>query len=323
MSIPFDSFAKDLFVDLFESYGRNTADRVRIWLAPANLHWCSDALLVRMKELATQYRVGMHMHLLETVYQKLYSHRQFDTTPVRHLQDLGFLGPEVTLGHGVWLTDDDVDIVTAAGASICHNPSSNLRLRSGIAPLNAWLDNGVRVALGIDEAGINDDRDMLQEIRLALNLHRVPGLEQRVPTAAEVFHMATENGAHTTGFGTSIGALEVGRAADVVLVNLRNIEQPFLESGVPVLDALLHRGRSRDVDTVLVNGEVVMRDRSFRHIDKQAVLRQISASLSAPMAPGDARRQVVSRQLFPYVQAFYRDWLIEKGEPYYLRNSRR
>jgi cytosine/adenosine deaminase-related metal-dependent hydrolase len=322
MSISFDDYAKDLFIGLLEISGRNREERVRIWLAPANLHWCSDALLLRIKELASEYHVGMHMHLLETIYQKMYSLRQFDMTPVRHLRELGLLGPELTLGHGVWLTEDDLDIIGSTGTCICHNPSSNLRLQSGIAPVNAWLERNMRVALGMDEAGINDDRDMLQEMRLALKLHRIPGLDQTVPTGPEILRMATEHGAHTTGFGNRIGVLEPGRAADVVLVNLRNVEEPYLASGVPVLDAVLHRGRSVDVDTVLIGGDVVMRDRRFTRVDKQSILQELSMSLQAPLQPEEARRRVVGKQLLPYVKAFYRNWSLEKIEPYYKRNAR-
>ncbi len=106
---------------------------------------------------------------------------------------------------------------------ICTNPSSNLRLRSGIAPVNRFLEAGIRVGLGLDEAGINDDRDMLQEMRLALRLHRVPGMDDDVPTSAQIFRMATADGAATTPFGERIGELAVGRAADLVLLPWRAI----------------------------------------------------------------------------------------------------
>ena len=101
----------------------------------------------------------------------------------RYLEDLGLLGPQMTLGHGVWLTEADIERVAETGTMICHNASSNLRLRSGMAPFNHWAARGVRVAIGLDEAGINDDRDMLQEMRLVLRLHRVPGMEDAVPTS--------------------------------------------------------------------------------------------------------------------------------------------
>ena len=102
---------------------------------------------------------------------------------------------------------------------ICHNCSSNFRLRSGIAPLNRFEAKGINMAIGLDEAGINDDRDMLQEMRMVLRAHRVPGMDDRVPAMAQVLRMATEGGARTTPFGDGIGALEVGRAADMVLID--------------------------------------------------------------------------------------------------------
>jgi len=179
-----------LFVDLWERW--NNRERIRIQLAPANLHWCSDEALKALREYAAKYRVGLHMHLVETAYQKEYARRRTGTTAACYLEDLGLLGPHMTLGHGVWLTEEDIERVAATGTMICHNASSNLRLRSGVAPLNDWTAHGVRVALGLDEAGINDDRDMLQEMRLVLRLHRVPGMDDVVPTAAQVFQMATE-----------------------------------------------------------------------------------------------------------------------------------
>ncbi len=322
MAIGFDDWARDLFVDLYEREGRNRAERVRIWLAPTNLHWCSDAVLRGVKDLAGRHGVGIHIHLLETAYQKLYARRRFGVSAARHLHDLGVLGPEVTLGHGVWLTEEDLDLVAATGTAICHNASSNLRLQSGIAPLNAWAARGIRVAIGIDEAGLNDDRDMLQEMRLVLKLHRVPGHDQPVPTAARVFRMATEHGAHATGFGDRIGALEPGRAADLVVMRLRQIEEPYLDPAVPILDAVVHRGRSADVDTVLVAGEAVLRDGRFTRVDRDAVLRELATALKAPLRPDEQRRRELSRRLLPHVRRFYADWLPDKGAAWYTVNQR-
>jgi 5-methylthioadenosine/S-adenosylhomocysteine deaminase len=308
LRITIDDWARDLFVGLYEDWGRNENDLVRIWLAPTNLHWCSDELLVRVKEQARKFGAGIHIHLLETAYQKLYAQRRWGRSAVQHLNDLGFLGPEVTLGHGVWLTEDDIERLVETGTAVCHNASSNLRLQSGIAPVNRLLARGVRVALGIDEAGVNDDRDMLQEIRLVLKLHRVPGHDQRVPTASEVFRMATEGGAHTTGFAARIGRIAAGRSADAVLIDLRNVTEPYLDPLTPILEGVVHRARSRDVETVMIAGEVVMRDRTFTRVDKDAVLRELAASLRAPLRPDEVRRRELARELLPHVRRFYADW---------------
>src|SRR4029453_17300416 len=150
--------------------------------------------------------------------------------------------------------------VATTGTMVCHNASSGLRLRSGIAPVAALLDRGVKVALGIDQAGINDDRDMLQEMRVAWCLQRGPGHDAEPPGAATVFRMATEFGAATTGFGDRIGVLEPGRAADLVLIDWDAVAAPYLDAETPILDALLHRGKASAVRTSMVGGCVVLRD---------------------------------------------------------------
>ena len=313
-----------LFVDLWEAHGRNTGERARIQLAPANLHWCSDPALEAVRDHARRYGVGMHMHLVETAYQKEYAHRRAGTSAARHLAKLGLLGPDLTLGHGVWLTDDDLELVVATGTMICHNASSNLRLRSGIAPLNHWTARGVRVALGLDEAGINDDRDMLQEMRLVLRLHRVPGMDDVVPTAADVFRMATEHGAATTPFAGSIGTLEPGKAADLVLLDWPHLARPYLDPATSVLDAVVHRGRAAGVAAVLVGGEVILRDGRFTRVDKAAVLEELAAALRVPLRPDEARRRELAAAVFPHVRRFYDGWLDERArDPYYRRSSRR
>src|SRR5207248_10355111 len=170
-----------------------------------------------------------------------YAQRRTGTTAVQYLADLGLLGPQLTIGHGVWLTDADIDLVASTGTMVCHNASSNLRLRSGVAPLNPLLARGVRVALGLDEAGINDDRDMLQEMRLVLRAHRVPGIGDEVPTMAQVFRMASIGGARTTGFGELIGTIAEGKAADLSLIDWKQISYPYLDDEMPMLDAVIQR----------------------------------------------------------------------------------
>jgi 5-methylthioadenosine/S-adenosylhomocysteine deaminase len=310
-----------LFVDLWERW--NHQERVRIQLAPANLHWCSDEALKALREYAARYRVGMHMHLVETAYQKEYARRRTGTTAACYLEDLGLLGPNMTLGHGVWLTEADIERVAATGTMICHNASSNLRLRSGVAPLNHWTARGVRVAMGLDEAGINDDRDMLQEMRLVLRLHRVPGMEDVVPTSAQVFQMATENGALTTGFADAIGMLEPGKAADLVLVNWRQLAYPYLDEHVPVVDAVVHRAKTSGVDTVLVAGEPVLRDGQLTRVNKAELLQALAEAMHVPLQPAEEQRRELSPAVFSYVKQFYAGWLDESTrDPFYRPSSR-
>ena len=121
-----------------------------------------------------------------------------------------------------------------------HNCSSNFRLRSGVAPLNAFEERGIDTAIGLDEAGINDDRDMLQEMRMVLRAHRVPGMDDAdVPSPGQVLRMATLGGAATTPYGSHIGTLAVGKAADLVLIDWDKLAYPYLDPETPVLDAVL------------------------------------------------------------------------------------
>ena len=308
--------------DLYEKYSRKPSERVRITVAPSNVHRCSDDLLIGLRQLATKYKTGIHIHLQETVYQKLYGLRTWKTTPLQHLRELGFLGPDVVCGHGVWVTEEDIETMAETGAVVCHNASSNLRLRSGIAPVNRLLQRGVRIALGSDEAGLNDDKDMLQEMRLALKIHRVPGVDNAPPTAHQVFQMATVNGAYASWFGDRVGTLKPGKRADLVLMNLKNIEEPYLDPDVSIVDAVVHRGRNIDVDTVMVDGEVIMRDRKLTRIDESALYREISNMMSRPATEAELDRRDMAEKVEPYLRKFFEGTMGQSEQPHYYYNSR-
>ncbi len=143
-----------------ELLNRNGSERAKIFISPHNVHWCSDDMLRGMKEFAVRHSTGVHIHVQETAYQKMYGKRFWEKSPLAHLADLDFLGPDVSCAHGVWMTSSDIDLLAETGTAVCHNPSSNLRLKSGVAPIDAMLQRGVTVAIGIDEAGINDDNDI-------------------------------------------------------------------------------------------------------------------------------------------------------------------
>ena len=308
--------------EICSKYGNNNLERVRVTMAPSNVHRCTDEMLVALKEMATKYSTGIHIHLQETVYQKLYGLAVWNKTPLQHLHDLGFLGPEVTCGHSVWATEEDIELMAATGTNVCHNASSNLRLQSGIAPLGRLLEAGIKVAIGSDEAGINDDKDLFQEMRMVLKLHRVPGVDNIPPTAYQVLEMATVNGAYASWFGDRIGTLEPGKRADMVLLDLRNIEEPYLDPEVSVVDAVVHRGRSIDVDTVMVDGEVVMRDKELTRINKDDLFKEIKESLDRPLSTQEVERRELSRLVEPHLRRFYQGAMPQPGAPHTNYNAR-
>jgi cytosine/adenosine deaminase-related metal-dependent hydrolase len=320
--VPFEDF-----LTLFDMLNRENEGQnlTRIQLSPSNLQWCSDDALLALKQKSDRAGVPMHMHLLETAYQKEYAHRRTGTTAVKHLDKLGLLGPSMTLGHGVWLTEEDIEIVAATGTCLCHNCSSNFRLRSGLAPLNMYESKGITMGVGLDEAGINDDRDMLQEMRMVLRAHRVPGLrEDEVPTCPQVLRMATEHGAMTTAFGATIGKLESGRFADVVMINVKRAFYPYQDDDVPMVDALLQRAKTDSVDAVFVNGDKIYENGKFTRVDRDKVLAELAEALSQPRTEAENYGRELRRLVIPHVEAFYRDYLVDtkSRKPFYATSSR-
>jgi cytosine/adenosine deaminase-related metal-dependent hydrolase len=197
-------------------------------------------------------------------------------------------------------------------------------LRSGVAPLNAFEKRGIDTAIGLDEAGINDDRDMLQEMRMVLRAHRVPGItNEDVPSPGQVLRMATTGGAATTPFGSHIGTLAVGKAADLVLIDWDKLAYPYLDPETPVLDAVIQRAKSGGVDLVMVAGEVVYEGGRFTRVDRDAALRELQASLQHALGDDEIERRALSKALLPHVRGFYAGYFDPEAHvPYYRPSSR-
>ena len=311
-----------LFGDLHAAHHHKR--RVKIQLAPANLHWCSDTALTALSETSRKYDVPMHMHLLETAYQKEYAARRGGCTAVDYIERFDMLGPRLTLGHGVWLSEGDMDKLAAAGACVCHNCSSNFRLRSGVAALNHLEAKGINTAIGLDEAGLNDDRDMLNEMRLVARAHRVPGMvDEDVPTMPQVLRMATEGGARTTPYGDSIGRLEVGRAADLVMIDWDQVSYPFLDPLTSVVDAVVQRAKTQGVTRVICDGEVLYEDGRFTRVDRDGALKALHDDLSRALSDDEVERRNLAKMLLPHARKFYADYIDPaRHEPFYRTSSR-
>ena len=319
------SMSDEDYALLFENlHGQHQKSRrARIQLAPANLHWCSDDMLGRLSDLSRKYDVPLHMHLLETAYQKEYARRRGGCTAVEYIGRFGLLGPQMTLGHGVWLNEKDIERLAETGTCVCHNCSSNFRLRSGVAALNQLEAKGINTAIGIDEAGINDDRDMLQEMRMVLRAHRVPGMDDSVPTAAQVFRMATSGGARTTPFGETIGSIAVGKAADLVAIDWRQISYPYLDSDFPLLDAVLLRAKTKGVQRVICDGEVIYEEGRFTRVDQAASLGALHEDLQRALTDDEVERRGLSKALLPHVRAFYANYFDPADhQPFYRPSSK-
>jgi cytosine/adenosine deaminase-related metal-dependent hydrolase len=316
----------DEAMGMFQSMhaAHHNKSRVKIQLAPANLHWCSDRALTILSDTSKKYDAPMHMHLVETAYQKEYAWRRGECTALEYLDRYDMVGPRLTLGHGVWLNETDIERLADAKGCVCHNCSSNFRLRSGVAALNRFEAKGINTAIGLDEAGINDDRDMLQEMRLVLRAHRVPGMvDDDVPTMAQVLRMATVGGAKTTAFAPQIGTLEVGKRADLSLIDYGQISYPYLDEQTPLLDAVIQRAKSEGVKLVMCDGEVIYEDGRFTRVDKDAALKALHDDLSKALTDDEVERRQLSKALLPHVREFYSRYIDPaKHQPFYKQSSR-
>jgi cytosine/adenosine deaminase-related metal-dependent hydrolase len=272
-------------------------------------------MLTAMAETSSRFAVPMHMHLVETSLQRDYALRRGGGTAIDHLDRLGILGPELTIGHGVWLSEDDLDRIAETGTCICHNCSSNFRLRAGLAPLNRIEARGINSAIGIDEAGINDDRDMLQEMRMVLRSHCLPQSGNIVPTTAQVFRMATSGGARTTPFGDDLGAIEAGKAADMVLVDWEQISQPFLDEEITAIDAVVLRAKSAGVATVVCDGEIIYERGRFTRVDHSDALRALRECAAHALSDDEEERRRLSKRLLPHVADFFANYSKASDRP--------
>jgi 5-methylthioadenosine/S-adenosylhomocysteine deaminase len=213
-------------------------------------------------------------HAAETRAEQAGIEARYGRSVIRHLDDLGVLGPRSVLAHCVWLDDDEIDILARSGASVAHNPMSNLKLASGIARIPDLLAAGVRVTLGTDGAISGNDLDMWMALRLAATLHKGATLRADAVTTAQAFAMVTRDGAEALGAADRIGSLEVGKRADMILIDLAR------PHAMPLFDPLTHLVYSTaksDVVHVWVDGRQVVRDRALTGIDIDRVLAEVTA----------------------------------------------
>lgn len=259
----------DLVADLRKRF--NGSDRTRLLLGPVAPQWCTRGSLERMGAEGSPAG-GIHTHLLESPAQRHYLDSWLGRSVVEWLDTLGFLGPAASFAHGVWLRPAEMELLAERGATVVHNPGSNLRLRNGIAPLKELRQAGVPVAVGTDEMTLNDDDDLLAQVRLARILAGLTGADL---SPAELLHMATGAGVAAAGFGQLTGGLAPGMRADVVLVDAARLVEPAVTEDVTLLELLMARGLGSDVRTVLIDGKVVLDEGAHSWVDRAAVVTEL------------------------------------------------
>lgn len=254
-------------------------ERLSVFPSPTNPVRCSDDLLAMTKEVADAFDVGVHTHLLESQVQTTIAQKRYGRTMVQQLERLGLLSPRLSCAHTIWIGPEDIERLAAHGVVVVHNPESNLKLGTGIAPIAAMLDAGVKVALGTDGSVTNDNLVLHEAMRLAAWLNRTGTKERRRwITARQAFAMATEGGAAAVQLSGEIGRLAPGYRADVVLYDLATPQWTPLND--PVRQMVFAETGS-GVDTVIVGGEVAVERGRIVAFDADAVLAEARPMLRA------------------------------------------
>lgn len=282
------------------SYSISTG-MVSLQLHPAGLQWCSDETLLAMQAYAQEHDLGIHMHMLETKYQKIYS-QKWGMSSVEHLDHLGLLTPRLSLAHMVWAEESDWALLAKRGVKVVTNPSSNLRLRSGVMPLQTALEAGVVCAVGLDGCGLDDDQDYLRELRLARFNPSRSGVGAGI-SPAQMLTMGTAAGAAVArGEG---GVLRKGSWADFVCLDYNRLCHPFAAPAADPLELLAVRGTRAAVDRVYVAGECIVRNgRPCASMSLEEGGARLNETLSALIDPDSGPS--VSEALVEAVGQFYK-----------------
>lgn len=320
---------QDYYVDLFQTLRSDFhSDMTNILLGPSWAHGCTDLFYKKIMELSERYGgLPMHIHTLQTPYQKAYGEAKYGKSLLAHLKDIGVVDKNLVLGHAVYLNEADIEILAQADASITHHASCNLAMRNGISPVYELLKAGVNVALGIDEKAINDDEDVLMELRMIFYLHRVSGFElDQTPAVSPetVLAMGTRNAARTVGLADKLGVLKTGMLADIIVVDTHPIfNEPWTSPDADILLVFISRAKGVNVTDVIINGETVMRDRVIQTInvdDLYAEAREYMQGAYTNKLSDFAKNMQL---LKPYYQKWYAHQIKQSEEVFYKLNSRK
>src|SRR5437588_3667697 len=278
---------------------RYTDNFVRKWkghalitpaIAPHAPYTVSEAHLREVKAFSDRTGAPVVIHVAETRKEVADITRDHGASPVEYLSRIGFLGPRDIFAHTVHLTDQEINLLKQNGVGSVHNPQSNMKLGSGVAPVPQMLRAGVAVGLGTDGAASNNDLDMWEEMDTAAKLAKVATFDPKVITAEEALAMVTINGARALHMDSEIGSLEVGKRADIVVVDLDSLHQTPRYN---IYSHLVYATKAADVRTVVIEGRVVMRDRRLLTLDEElikqkarALRERVSRSLSRLKTPG-------------------------------------
>jgi cytosine/adenosine deaminase-related metal-dependent hydrolase len=257
----------------FKQWDGKANGRIRVWYGARSLGGCTKELYELIAKGAQELGTGVTMHLSEVQEDVRYAKKEFGMMPAEFMNKVGLAGRNVVFAHGVWLTESEWAILARKGAHVAHCPSSNMKLSSGIASIPEMMKAGVNVSLGCDGGPSNNCYDMMREMKAASLLQKVRTMDPLTMSAGTVLEMATIKGARAVGLERQIGSIEVGKKADLIVVDMR---KPHLTPTFNPISNIVYAGEGSDVDTTIIDGKIVMENRVVKTLEEEKVLRVAS-----------------------------------------------
>lgn len=238
-------------------------------IAPHALYTCGPDSLKRSKALAEKYNVPLHIHLSETEWEVREVMMRYNKRPVKHLENIGFLDETVVAAHCIWVEDKEIELLAKRKVGVSHCMESNLKLASGFAPVATMLMEGVKVSFGTDGAASNNDLNIMSEMSTTAKVHKALSNNPTVLDAKTVLLMATRWGADVLGLGDKVGSIKKGKMADIITIN---VNKPHLTPMYDVYSHIVYAAMASDVETVMVNGKVVVNGKKLVTADESEIL---------------------------------------------------
>lgn len=254
---------------------------VSMMMGPHAIYTLSKENLKRSIDLAEDMKLNNHIHLAETEFEDKNARDQYGMSPAQYMEKAGLFNRPTLAAHCVVMSDDDIEIFARHGVSVAHNPQSNLKLSSGVAPIQKMLDAGINISIGTDGASSNNDLDMWEEMRTASLLQKGTTMDPCSIPAYTALQMATVNGAKAIGREGELGVIVPGALADIILVD---IEKPHMYPHTNLVSELVYSANSQDVDTVIINGQITVQNRKCLTMNAAEVCRTAQSHLDALMA---------------------------------------
>ncbi|WP_304158936.1 amidohydrolase [Fusobacterium ulcerans] len=262
----------DFQEELFKKYNNTAEGRIKIWFGLRTIFNNSDELIKGTKILADKYKTGIHMHVLEVKEEMDYTRATRGETTVEHMNRLGALGPNLVAAHTVWLTEREIDLFRLYDVKVSHNPGAAMKVVLGFAKIPEMLEKGIAVSIGTDGAPSNNRMDMMRDMYLTSLIHKGRTLNPKTVSAEQVLEMATINGARCALMEKEIGSLEVGKKADLIILN------PDTIHSLPVIDPvanIVYAMSSENVESSMCNGKWLMKNREILFLDEKELLEKI------------------------------------------------